>query len=151
MNRPAHTYRQFSVQGATPLGLVVMLYDGAIAALQRAVNAVEAHDIPKKCTHLSRALAIITQLEGSLNFELGGKAAQTLKTLYTYSRAQAMKANMENSPEILRSLIENFSTVRDAWNQADRPPLPSPTMPSDKGPSPPPGPAASLGSWRLSG
>ena len=74
MNHPAHAYRQFSVQGATPLGLVVMLYDGAIAALQRAVTAIEAHDIPKKCNHLNRAQAIIVQLEGTLNFGAGRRS-----------------------------------------------------------------------------
>jgi flagellar protein FliS len=120
MNQPALTYRQFSVQGATPLGLVVMLYDGAIAALHRAIAAIEAHDIEAKCKHLSRALAIIAQLEGSLNFEQGGEVARTLSSFYAYARAQAMKANIENSAEILRSLIENFTTVRDAWQDGER-------------------------------
>jgi flagellar protein FliS len=142
MNHPARIYRQFSVQGATPLGLVVMLYDGAIAALQRAVAAIEAHDIETKCAHLKRAQAIIAQLEGSLNFELGGKVAQTLKSFYVYSRAQALKANLENSPEILRSLIEKFSTTREAWYQADHQPPPSPTTAAGAGsphaPSPTP-------------
>jgi flagellar protein FliS len=97
-----------------------MLYDGAITFLQRAMAAIEAHDIEKKCQHLNRALAIIVQLEGSLNFEMGGEVAQTLKTLYMYARAQAMKANIENSAEILRALIENFTTVRDAWQEGER-------------------------------
>ena len=119
MNHPALTYRQLSVQSATPLGLVVMLYDGAIAALHGAVAAIEAHDIEKKCHHLKRALAIIVQLEGSLNFELGGEVAQTLGTFYAYARAQAMKAHAENSAEILRALIENFTTVRDAWREGE--------------------------------
>ena len=120
MNHPALTYRQFSVQGAPPLSLVGMLYDGAITFLQRAVAAIEAHDIEKKCQHLNRALAIIVQLEGSLNFEQGGEVAQTLKSLYVYARAQAMKAHAENSAEILRALIENFTTVRDAWREGER-------------------------------
>jgi flagellar protein FliS len=120
MNHPALTYRQFSIQSATPLGLVVVLYDGAIAALHGAVAAIEAHDIEKKCHHLKRALAIIVQLEGSLDFERGGEAAQTLKSFYLYARAQAMKANIENSAEILRSLIENFTTVGDAWREGER-------------------------------
>ena len=120
MNHPALTYRQFSVQGAPPLGLVAMLYDGAITFMQRAVAAIEAHDIDKKCQHLDRALAIILQLEGSLNFELGGEVAQTLKSFYVYARAQAMKAHVENSAEILRALIENFTTVRDAWREGER-------------------------------
>ncbi|HTS69350.1 MAG TPA: flagellar export chaperone FliS [Terriglobia bacterium] len=124
MRHPAQAYRQFSVQGATPLGLVVMLYDGAIAALQRAASAIEAGDIQKKCNHLNRAQAIIAQLEGTLNFEQGGEVAETLKTFYAHSRSQALKANLQNSAEILRSLIQNFTLVRDAWHQADRAPSP---------------------------
>src|SRR5271157_4774039 len=149
MSQPAHTYRQFSVQGATPLGLVVMLYDGAIAALQRALTAIEAHDIERKCNHLERALAIICQLEGTLNFELGGEVAQTLKAFYLYSRAQAMKANIENSPEILRSLIEKFASVREAWYQAEHGPSPSPSAPPSREESPrAPSPTQEPGSWR---
>jgi flagellar protein FliS len=151
MNHPAHTYRQFSVQGATPLGLVVMLYDGAIAALQQAINAIEAHDIQKKCTHLNRALAIIAQLEGTLNMELGGEVAQTLKSFYLYSRAQAMKAHIESSAEILRSLIEKFSTVREAWYQAEHRPSPPPTTSASEGPPRAPSPTPKSSSWRLYG
>ena len=151
MNHPAHTYRQFSVQGATPLGLVVMLYDGAIAALQRAVTAIEDHDIQKKCHHLNRALAIIVQLEGTLNMELGGEVAQTLKAFYGYARAQAMKANIENSSEILRSLIEKFSTVREAWYEADHRPSPPPTTPASERSLHAPSPTPKSGSWRISG
>jgi flagellar protein FliS len=120
MRKAVHVYRQFSVQGATPMGLVVMLYDGAIIFLQRALAAMEAGDIQKKCAHLKRALAIIVQLEGILDFQQGGEAAQTLKALYIHARAQAMKANIENSPEILRPLIEEFTSVRDAWREGEQ-------------------------------
>ena len=151
MKHPAHAYRQFSVQGATPLGLVVMLYDGAIAAMQRAVTAIEAHDIQKKCDHLKRAMAIIVQLEGTLNMQLGGEVAQTLKALYVYARGQAVKANIENSPEILRALIEKLSTVRAAWYQADhRPSTSPPAPPSEESPRVPSATPRSR-SWRLSG
>ena len=128
MKNPALAYRQFSVHGSTPLGLVVMLYDGAIAALQRAAGAIEIRDIPGKCTHLNRAQAIILQLEGTLNFEVGGEVAQTLKALYVYARGQMLKANIENSPEILRSLIEKLRTVREAWYEADHRPAAAATQ-----------------------
>ena len=119
MKHPALTYRQLSVQSATPLGLLVMLYDGAIAFLHRAIAAMEAHDMEKKCQHLNRALAIIIQLEGTLNFEQGGEPARTLQTFYMYARAQAQQANVENSPEILHELIEHFTALRDAWQEAE--------------------------------
>jgi flagellar protein FliS len=96
-----------------------MLYDGAITFLQRAVAAMEARDIEKKCENLKRALAIFAQLEGSLNFEQGGEVARTLRALYLHARAQALKANLENSTETLRTLIENFGSVRDAWREVE--------------------------------
>jgi len=120
MKHPAHAYRQLSVEGATPLARVAMLYDGAIAAFLRAIDAIEAHDIEKKCQHLNRALAIIMQLEGTLSFELGGEIARNLQAFYVYSRAQAMKANIQNSAPILRSLIEHFTALRDAWREGER-------------------------------
>lgn len=150
MRHPAQAYRQFSVQGATPLGLVVMLYDGAIAAMERAATAIEAHDVSKKCAQLNRALAIIAQLEGTLNFELGGEVARTLKSLYVYTRGQAMKANIENSPEILRSLIEKLSTVREAWYQAEHGPAPSPTTSANEGSYGPPLASPRAGTWSMS-
>src|SRR5580692_7433358 len=103
MKNPVGAYRQFSVQGATPFGLIVLLYDGAISALRSAIKAMEAQDIEQKCHHIKRALAIIVQLEGSLNFELGGEVAKTLKSLYVYTRVRAQKANIENSPEMLQA------------------------------------------------
>jgi len=120
MKHPAHTYRQLSVQGASPLEMVVMLYDGVITALLRAIDAVEAHDIERKCQHLNRAQAIIIQLEGTLNFELGGEIARNLQGLYAYSRAKITRANVENSAEFLRPLIEHFTTLRDAWKEGER-------------------------------
>jgi flagellar protein FliS len=123
MKNPALSYRQMSVRGASPLGLVVMLYDGAIAALRKAVVATEARDISEKCTHLAHAQAIVLQLEGSLNFAQGGDVAQTLKALYVYVRGQILKANLENSPEILQALVEKMIPIREAWYTADhRPP-----------------------------
>jgi len=171
MRHPGLAYRQFSVQTATPLGLVVMLYDGALTALRGAVTAIEAHDISNKCTQLNRAQAIVLQLEGTLNFELGGEVAQTLKALYVHARAQMLKANIENSPEILRALIEKISTVREAWNEADHRPSTSPSIPpggesprevyeTEQQPSPStyvcedspyaPSPPREPGSWRVS-
>ena len=149
MPHPALTYRQFSVQGATPLSLVVMLYDGAIAALQRAVKAIEARNIEEKCKHLKKAMAIITQLEGSLNLELGGEIAQTLKRFYTIARAQVMKANIENSKEILTTLTQQFSTVREAWDQIARPAPAPPPPPAEGQPRRDPSRAPAAPSLRL--
>jgi len=96
-------------------------------------------------------MAIIDQLEGTLNMELGGEVAKTLKALYLYARGQAIKANIENSAKVLRSLIEKFSTVREAWYQADHQASPSPSTPLGEESTRPSSPAPNSGSWRMSG
>ena len=120
MKHPSQAYRQVSVQGATPLGLVTMLYDGAITALLRAEAAIAAHDIEGKCGQLNRALAIIIQLEGTLNLEQGGDIARNLQGFYAYARGKIMKANIDNASEILASLIEHFTALRDAWKEGEQ-------------------------------
>jgi flagellar secretion chaperone FliS len=151
MSHPASAYRQFSVQGATPLGLVVMLYDGAIASLRCAVASIEAQDTQNKCHHLNRALAIIAQLDGTLDLARGGEVARTLKSLYSYARARIFKGNLENSAPALLSLIENLATVREAWAQADRLPSPSTPPPCVEGAGRLHSPARPADSWQVSG
>jgi flagellar protein FliS len=150
MNHPALTYRQLSVQGATPVGMVVMLYDGAIAWLQRAITAIEARDIENKVAHLNRALGIIAQLEGTLDFERGGEVAQTLKQFYVHARARVLQANIQNSKEILAALLQQFSTVREAWDQIDHPAPAQPAPPSSRRSQFDPSSASPSGSFRLS-
>ena len=51
MRQPASAYRQLSVESATLTGLVVMLYDGAITALQRAMAAIDAKAMVVESNH----------------------------------------------------------------------------------------------------
>jgi flagellar protein FliS len=128
-----------------------MLYDGAIAAIQRAMAAIDAEDIEKKCVHLGRLDGIIAQLEGSLDFERGGQVAQTLKLFYMHARGQSLKANIENSKEILAALAHQFATVREAWEQVEHPTSPLPTTSASEDSTDSPSSAPGSGFWRLSG
>jgi flagellar protein FliS len=96
-----------------------MLFDRAIVDLQRAMSAVEAHDIEQRTKHLNHFLGVIAQLEGSLDHELGGPVAKNLATFYDYARAQALHAAVNNSKEILSDLSEHFSALRDAWREGE--------------------------------
>ena len=119
MNHPAASYRQVAAQSASGVGLVVMLYDGAIAALDRATAALEAGEIERKCAQLNRALAILVQLEGVLDFEQGGDVAQRLKLFYVHARAQILRANIRNSKEVFLTLIRQLQELREAWRKLD--------------------------------
>ncbi|HEY3770394.1 MAG TPA: flagellar export chaperone FliS [Candidatus Angelobacter sp.] len=120
MVNPALEYRKRAVEGASPVGLVVMLYGGAITALMRAISAIDANNIEKRVHELNKVLAILAELQGTLDFEKGGAVAQQLEKYYIVLRAQVLEASIKNSKSILEDLVKNVSGVKEAWQQVER-------------------------------
>jgi flagellar protein FliS len=116
----AAEYRKRSVEGASPVGLVVLLYGGAITALMRAISAIEANNIEKRVAELNKVLAILGELQGTLDFEKGGAVAQQLEKYYIVLRSQVMEASIKNSKSILEDLVKNMSGIKEAWQQVER-------------------------------
>ena len=117
---PARTYRQLSAQGASPVGLVMQAYDQIISALGGAISAIRDHDIEKKTNELNHALALISHLQGDLNFKAGGEVARVMDRFYTVVRLQILEASVRLSPEILEQIIAQFGSQREAWEQVER-------------------------------
>lgn len=68
--------------GANPVEIIVLLYEGAIEALDRAEIAIEQSDFQQKSLMINKAIDIIEGLRQSLNFEKGARFLSTW-TLYT--------------------------------------------------------------------
>jgi flagellar protein FliS len=115
MNTAAQIYTQLSLEGASPMGLVVALYDNALKSLHRARRAIEANDIELRTKHLNHVLCIVAHLQGSLDLEHGGEVARTLLQFYTYARARVLEVSLTNSKEKLNDLASHFSSLRAAW------------------------------------
>jgi flagellar protein FliS len=120
MNNVASEYRKRAVEGASPVGLVVLLYGGAITALMRAISAIEANSIEKRVHELNKVFAILAELQGTLDFEKGGAVAQQLEKYYVVLRAQVLEASIKNSKPILEDLVKNMTGIKQAWQQAER-------------------------------
>jgi flagellar secretion chaperone FliS len=113
--RGLSTYRQTQVQSRTPLELVVMLYDGALKFLSQARDAIERGDIPARRDASTRALAIISELQSTLNMEQGGELAERLDALYGYVNVCILQAAAENAVGPLDSATRVLATLRDSW------------------------------------
>jgi flagellar protein FliS len=118
-NETEKTYRRAAVQNATPIGLVIILYDLLVGDLRRAVAAMRAREIEVRCVELKHAFLVLQQLEGSLDMEKGGEAARGLSRFYSFVRAQLMQAQLQNKPELLERQIELILDVRTAWMEVD--------------------------------
>jgi flagellar secretion chaperone FliS len=125
MARGAEAYRQTHVQSRSPLELIVMLYDGALRFLRDMATAMEHGDLVAKRDALSRALAIIAELQGTLNVEQGGETAASLDRLYTYMIERLSEANIQLKPAPVHEVIRLMTELREAWAQAAQAPPPA--------------------------
>jgi len=113
------TYRQTSVQCASPVGLVVMLYDSALSSLYQAMKAIDAGNVEERTRDLNHVMRIVCHLQGTLDLEAGGEVANTLSDFYTYARAQILEAGIKNSRSHIAELSLYMSELRNAWLQVD--------------------------------
>jgi len=90
--RGIDSYRQNEIQSRSPLELVVMLYDGALRFTSEARDAMVRGDIRARQQHLSRAMAIVSELQSTLDMETGGEVAEHLDNLYGFVRDRLIDA-----------------------------------------------------------
>ena len=119
--RGAEAYYQTHVQSRSPLELVVMLYDGALRFLDQAAEAMDRHDMPAKAAALSRAFAILAELQNTLNVREGGEVARQLDELYSHMHDRLVDANVQRSSAPIRDVIRLLAPLRDAWAQVAAP------------------------------
>lgn len=110
-----HAYRKTEVQSRTPLELVVMLYDGAIRFVGAAADAIGRGDIRGRAEATSRALAIISELQSTLDVERGGEMAASLDDMYRYLTQRLVQATVKNQVAPLDEARRLLETLRDGW------------------------------------
>jgi len=113
--RALESYRQTQVQSRTPLELVVMLYDGALRHAAAARDAIVRNDVAARRDAVRKAIAIVSELQSTLDMERGGDLARELDRLYTYVNQQFMNASFKRDPVLVQQAIQVLETLREGW------------------------------------
>lgn len=132
------TYRENAVRSATPIELVVILFDAAIEDMRRAVCAIQASDVEERANAVRHAMLILQQLQGTLDFERGGQVAKQFEQFYNLIRAKLLESQLRNSHELMGQQIQFMSEVRDCWVEAKKriePTPPAPPVVLSRGPA----------------
>lgn len=114
--RGINTYRQAEVQSRTPLELVVMLYDGALRFTREAKEAIANGDIRRRSEAISRAMAIISELQSTLDMSAGGDIALSLDQLYGFVRDRLYDASFRQDARPLEEALTVLTSLRGAWS-----------------------------------
>jgi flagellar protein FliS len=120
--KPIDAYAQVGVEtgvaSADPHKLILMLYDGTLAAICAARLAISRSEIAAKGAAISKAIAIIDGgLKASLDVEAGGVLAERLAGLYDYMLTRLIAANLRNDTKILDEVQRLLDELRGAWAQ----------------------------------
>lgn len=111
-----NAYQAQAVETATPAQLVVMLYDGALAAIARAERALQpAGSVETAHRELTKAQDIVTELLLALDYERGGDIAPGLAAIYQYCLDRLTAANVGKNPGPLADVSRSLADLREAW------------------------------------
>ena len=121
-----------AVGSADSLGLVLMLYDGAIMAVSKAQVALAERNLRVKGESISKAIQIIEEgLRASLDRKAGGDIAKQLDSLYEYMCQKLLMASMANDVAPMAEIVKLLSDLRETWaSLAKRPAVQSGAKPA---------------------
>ena len=116
----SNSYQQTDILTASPMQLIIMLYDECLKSLDKAVAAFQVDDPSRIATigsNLLHAQNIVTELAISLDMENGGEIAHNLHRLYDFALNHLSQANVQQNVQPIHEVITMLSELRDAWTQ----------------------------------
>ncbi len=116
----AQEYKQNVILAASPMELIIMLYDAAITSLTGALTAFEVEE-PDSIQQISNSLIhaqdIITELAVSLDMEKGGEIAHNLHRLYDFMLDHLAKANSTKDKALITEVRGLMQELRESWKE----------------------------------
>jgi flagellar protein FliS len=97
--------------------IVVKLYQALRMRMQAAIEEIKDGNVGKKAEHLSRALAIVLELQNSLDMEQGGEIAVNLNDLYGFLISDLMAANLKNDTRKIEEALKVVEPLLEAWTE----------------------------------
>jgi len=106
------------IMTATREELTLMLYEGGIKFLNKAIMAVEKKNMTDAHTAIIRVQDIIREFQLTLDHQY--PISQELDALYDYMHRRMVEANMRQGKdlEILNEVLGMFREFRDTWKEA---------------------------------
>jgi flagellar protein FliS len=109
-------YRQSAVISASPVELVVQLYDAARRFLRQGSVAMEERKIEEAHKKLRRAELILNYLASVIDEDQGEVGAH-LRSMYAFCLSRLNEARMTLDASKVQEVSTLLGELRDAWQQ----------------------------------
>ena len=110
-----NAYLRSKVMTATPAELTLMLYEGAIKFVNKAIMSIEKDDVMGAHNNLMKTQRIIEELRASLDHKY--PVAKEFDTVYEYILRRLVEANIKKDKDILEEVLEHLRTMSDTWKE----------------------------------
>jgi len=108
-------YQGNQVNGAGPLGLILLTYDALYKSLGRARIGIINADYEYEGTQTGLALEALIELTTSLDMEAGGEIATHLAKLYAYMTNRLSGNICSGSTDAIDEVIRLTQTLHEGW------------------------------------
>jgi flagellar protein FliS len=108
-------YQSSRVETASPIQIVVALYDGAIRFLRVAEEAMGRKDHAAKGHALQRAHAVVTELTATLDHAAAPELCAQLEQLYLFVLERIGTSNLRADPSLAAEARRVLEQLRGAW------------------------------------
>ena len=110
-------YQQNDILTLSPEAIIERLYQAMERSLSAAKDAMEKRQTVIKGEKLGHALAIIGELQASLDMERGGEIARNLYDIYSFATHRLLMANVRNDAAMIDEVIRTIQPLSEAWTQ----------------------------------
>ena len=112
-----NTYLNNHYDGMDPEQLILMLYKGALSRLKLTREGIEEKNVQKKGENLSKTIAIISELNASVDSKMEDDSTRFLKGLYTAILSELPKVTLNNDLSILSRTERYMSELKNIWEK----------------------------------
>lgn len=110
-----NTYLTNHYEGMTPEQLTLLLYKGALDRIDFTRQGIKEKNIQKRGENLSKAIAIISELNASLDPEMTDDSTRFLRGLYSAILVELPKISLTNDLTILNRTASYIEKLKEIW------------------------------------
>ena len=116
---PGARYRDIDVaarvEGATPHGLIAIMFDELLKGLDTLAAAETVRDLARRNAAQARVISLLHGLEAGLDYRAGGEIAENLGRIYREARRLLTNPPGVDRKSALTQARDMISTISGAW------------------------------------
>ena len=124
MQNPQEVYLKKWIETASPVEIVIALYEKMESLLQEIIDLYEKEggnrDTKKEIELANKVSEILYYLKGTLDMQKGGEVAKNLNQFYGICIAQLSKAMAEKNLDLYKDLLKAIREMKDAWEEVKK-------------------------------